>query len=142
MDRIRKTEKKVPQFEGSIATIYTMIDALPIKKVKVASTTNITDLEADIAAGKTIDGKELVAGDPVLIKDQTNLWENGIYVVPGEKGVLERSTAGQEIHMKSAFVVVGEGTVNENKLFQCTAADFTEDTGSVVFIEREFATTP
>ena len=53
-----------------------MPDAAYKKSVKVATTANIT-----LSAPQTIDGIAVVAGDRVLVKDQTTPATNGIYIV-------------------------------------------------------------
>lgn len=66
----------------------------------------------------TIDGVALVNGNRVLIKDQADETENGIYVVDGVAGVevvLTRAIGDDEpAELNSAFVFVEIGTVNDN----------------------------
>jgi phage-related tail fiber protein len=49
----------------------------PKASVKAASTANIASLSGTM----TIDGVALVAGDRVLVKDQTTALANGVYIV-------------------------------------------------------------
>jgi phage-related tail fiber protein len=49
----------------------------PKQSVRAASTANIATLSGPM----TLDGVALVAGDRVLVKDQTTAGQNGIYVV-------------------------------------------------------------
>jgi hypothetical protein len=49
--------------------------------VRVATTANVASPSSTLVAGFTVDGVVLVAGDRVLVKDQTAPHENGIYVV-------------------------------------------------------------
>lgn len=48
-------------------------------KVRAMSTANVT--VASLDAGQTLDGVTLVAGDRVLLKNQTTGAENGVYVI-------------------------------------------------------------
>ena len=58
-------------------TIDQILSLLPVKDACVAATTaNIT-----LSAPQTIDGVSVVAGNRVLVKDQTTAATNGIYVV-------------------------------------------------------------
>lgn len=77
--------------------------------VRVATTVAGT-LATSFAAGQTIDGVVLVAGDRILIKDQASAVENGIYDVTA--GAPTRSLdadTGAELNGGS-FVFVEEGT--------------------------------
>jgi hypothetical protein len=70
------------------------------------------------AAPNTLDGVTLVAGNRLLLKDQTTGAQNGIYVVTtlgtGANGVWDRATDfDQDIEVTSgAYTFVEEGTVN------------------------------
>lgn len=80
--------------------------------VRVATTVNIT-----LSGTQTIDGVSAIAGDRVLVKDQTVATANGIYVVAA--GAWSRATdadAGDEISL--ATIPVGEGTVNGGTLWR------------------------
>lgn len=76
------------------------------RSVKVATTANIT-----LSGTQTIDGVALVAGDRVLVKDQTTASQNGIYVVAA--GAWARAAgADTALEMASAVVAVEQGTTN------------------------------
>lgn len=76
-----------------------------------ATTANIT-----LAAPQTIDGISVVAGDRVLVKDQTTAANNGVYVVAA--GSWTRSTdANTAAEIAAAQVPVLKGTTNGGKTF-------------------------
>ena len=85
------------------------------QSVKAATTANIT-----LSGAQTIDGVSVVAGDRVLVKDQTTASGNGIYVVAA--GAWTRATdmdAWTEV--PGAFTFVEQGTVNADSGWVCTA---------------------
>lgn len=74
--------------------------------VRAATTANIT-----LSATQSIDGISVIAGDRVLVKNQTTTSENGIYVVAA--GAWARSTdADTWAELVAAFTFVEEGTAN------------------------------
>ena len=82
------------------------------RAVRAATTANIT-----LTAPQTIDGVVLVAGDRVLVKNQTAASANGLYVVAA--AAWTRATdmdAGSEF--SSAVVTVAEGTVGKETMWQ------------------------
>ena len=82
--------------------------------VRATSTTNIS-----LTGTQTVDGVALVADDRILVQGQTNLAQNGIYVVAS--GAWSRATAMDAgTDFPSAAVLVEEGTTNSDKLFICT----------------------
>ena len=99
--------------------------ALDIKdSVHVASTANValTAGSSGLEAGDAIDGVTLVAGDRVLLKDQTDASENGIYVAVASSGTPARSDdANASVDVTSGmFVFVEEGTTNGDQGFVLT----------------------
>lgn len=81
-----------------------MPDAAYKKSVKAATTANIT-----LSAPQTIDGIALVAGDRVLVKNQTAAAENGIYIV--QAAAWTRATDADTIsEVAGATVNVDSGT--------------------------------
>ena len=87
--------------------------------VRAASTANVVSL----SGAQAIDGVSLVAGEHVLLKDQTTASANGIYVV--NAGAWTRRTdADVSAEVTGGMVVpVNEGTVNADKLFILTTND-------------------
>ena len=76
------------------------------KSVKVATTANIT-----LSGTTTIDGVAVVAGDRVLVKNQTTTSQNGIYIV--NSSTWTRSTDANTISKLAGSVVnVDSGTSN------------------------------
>ncbi len=88
----------------------------PKASVKAASTANI----AALSGAMTVDGISLVAGDRVLVKDQTLPAANGVYVVA--VGAWTRA-ADMDLwaEVPSAYLFVEQGTSNAELGFLCTS---------------------
>lgn len=83
--------------------------------VRAATTADITR-----SAPQTIDGVSVIAGDRVLVKNQTAPEENGIFVVAA--GAWTRATDMDSwAEVPSAFTFVEEGTVNADTSWVSTA---------------------
>ena len=82
----------------------------PKASVRVASTGNITIATA-LNSGDTIDGVTLANGDRVLVKDQTDKTENGIWVV-GSTPARSTDADGAGELSGGSFTFVEEGTAN------------------------------
>jgi hypothetical protein len=90
----------------------------PKASVRAATTANIT-----LSGAQTIDGVSVIAGDRVLVKDQSTGADNGIYVAAA--GSWARSTdadASAEV-TGGMFTFVEEGTTNGGKGFVLTTAN-------------------
>ena len=101
----------------------------PKQSVKAATVANIASLSGTM----TIDGVALVAGDRVLVKDQSTQSANGIYVVAS--GAWTRSLdADSWAELPGAYVFAESGTVNADMGFVCTVEPGgTLGTTSIVF---------
>lgn len=86
--------------------------------VRVATTADIT-----LSGTQTIDGVSVVAGNRVLVKNQSTAADNGIYVCAS--GSWSRSTdADASAEVTAGMVLpVTEGTTNGDKLFMLTTND-------------------
>jgi hypothetical protein len=93
---------------------------------EVATTANV-NLSNGLEAGDSIDGVTLVAGDRVLVKDQSTATENGLYLAVSS-GAASRDPEHDTIaELSGGLVVVNQGSTNDNKIFLCT----TDSTGSI-----------
>lgn len=92
-----------------------MAAGLEVKtSVRAATTANIT-----LSGTQTIDGVALVAGDRVLVKNQTTASQNGLYLVAA--GAWTRTTDTDAwTELVSAFVFVESGTSNADSGWVCT----------------------
>jgi phage-related tail fiber protein len=92
------------------------INGLTLKNaVRAATTANIT-----LSGAQTIDGVAVIAGDRVLVKDQSSGSANGIYVAAS--GSWSRATdadVSAEV-LAGMTVFVTEGTVNGDKQYSLT----------------------
>lgn len=104
-----------PQDAATKNYVDNAIQGLDTKgSVKAATTANIT-----LSGTQTIDGVALVAGDLVLVKDQTTQSQNGIYTVAA--GAWTRtSSADVWSELISAYVFIEQGTVNADTGWVCT----------------------
>lgn len=97
--------------------------------VRAATTANIA-----LTGLQTIDGVSLNAGDRVLVKNQTNQPDNGIYIV--NAAAWTRATdAATGAELVGASVFVDEGTVNADRQYMQTAiSPITIGTTNIVWI--------
>ena len=120
-----------PQDAVSLAQLNAAVQGYSWKgPVRAATTANIT-----LSGLQTIDGVSLVAGDRVLVKNQTSAAANGIYVVAA--GAWVRTTdmdVGAEAVGAAAFV--SEGSAAGNAVWLQTAdAPITLGTTALTFTQ-------
>jgi len=98
--------------------------------VRAATTANIT-----LSGTQTVDGVSLSADNRILVKDQTDKTENGIYLV--KASAWERSSDMDEgSEFPGAAVFVREGTANADLGYVCTNdADPTLGTDNIDFTQ-------
>jgi hypothetical protein len=96
------------------------VAGLRTRIIAEAATTANINLTTDLENGDTLDGVTLVTGDRVLVKDQTDATENGLYIVVAS-GAASRDPEHDTIaELSGGMVVVNQGTANDNKIFLCT----------------------
>ena len=96
------------------------VAGLRTRIIAEAATTANVNLTNGLEAGDSIDGVTLVAGDRVLVKDQTDATENGLYLAVSS-GAASRDPEHDTIaELSGQMIVVNQGTANDNKIFLCT----------------------
>ena len=85
---------------------------------KVASTVNLT-----LSGEQTIDGVSCTAGDRVLVKDQNEAEENGIYEVATSEWRRTPDWDGETDVTQGTQVNVNQGTINENTIWRVSTED-------------------
>jgi hypothetical protein len=118
MNGYKLTNLADPVSDQDAATKYyvdTVAQGLDVKASVVAATTaNIT-----LAGAQTIDGVSIVAGDRVLVKNQTTQADNGIYVAAS--GAWARSAdANTWDELVSAYTFVETGSTYADTGWVCT----------------------
>ena len=119
MGNSKITGLATPTADGDAATkayVDSVAQGLDVKgSCRVGTTANIT-----LSGTQTIDGVAVIAGDRVLVKNQSSAAENGIYVVAA--GSWSRAAdADTWNELVGAFTFVEEGTVNDNSGWVCTS---------------------
>lgn len=99
------------------------------QEVKAATTANIT-----LSNEQTIDGVALVAGDRVLVKNQTDATENGIYTVVDSGAWTRTSDADTSEELTGAVTTAIAGTANSGTAFLQNAVDPIIGTDNVTWV--------
>ena len=93
------------------------VQGLEVKhSVRAATVANIT-----LSGTQTVDGVVLVAGDRVLVKNQTDARDNGIYDVASGSWTRSEDSDSAEKLSGGAFTFVEEGSIHADAGFVCTA---------------------
>lgn len=96
---------------------------------KVATTAAIT-----LSGEQTIDGVAIVAGDRVLVKNQSTTSDNGIYTASTGAWSRAKDFDGERDVLNGTMVFVTSGTTNANEVFRLSCTDpVTIDTTSLSF---------
>lgn len=95
-------------------------------RTATVSNINLASPPVDSAGDFIIDGVSLTAGDRLLVKNQTNATQNGIYVVGGNSGSGWTLTRAPDMDENTeisggTFAFVEEGTVNADTGFVVTS---------------------
>jgi hypothetical protein len=90
---------------------------------------------ATITAGSVLDGITLIAGNRVLVKDQTAPAENGIYVVQAAGAPVRDPAMDTAAEFNGATVFVLDGTINDNSGWTQTSTVTTIGTSPVVWTQ-------
>jgi len=102
--------------------------------VMVATIANV-DLSTELEAGDVIDDYTLVTGDRVLVKEQTDATENGLYVVPASGAASRAADAdtGNEIENKKC--IIQDGALTKHRFYFCITGDIILGTSNIKFSE-------
>lgn len=131
-DRVDKLEggQTIPAGVATESYVQRQLNMLDAKQsVRIATTANIS-----LSGSQTIDGVNVVAGDRVLVKNQTDARANGIYIASGSTwsraGDADESpevTSGLEVYVE-------EGTLQGKSRWQLTTlAPIVLGTSTLVF---------
>ena len=129
-----------PTTDGHAATkgyVDAARSGLDVKQsVRVASVAPVAIASA-LEAGDIIDGVTLVAGDRVLLKDQSTASENGIYVAVASGAASRATDADSSAEVTTGmFTFVSEGTVNADNGYVLTTNDtITLGTTGLTFVQ-------
>lgn len=98
------------QLEQLKSYVDYQVQGLDIKEsVRVQTTENIT-----LSGLQTIDGVQLNEGDRVLVKNQTNKTENGIYIQSSGQWTRQQDQDSDDEVTSGLFVFVEEGSINQD----------------------------
>lgn len=118
MSNTKITGLATPTADQDAATkayVDSVAQGLDVKgSCRAATTGNIT-----LSGAQTIDGVAIIAGDRVLVKDQSTAANNGIYVAASGSWA-RAADADTWAKLVGAFTFVEEGTVNDNSGWVCT----------------------
>lgn len=123
------TAADITDFSSAVTTVADgIINARKWKdSVDAATTANIT-----LSGAQTIDGVSVVAGDRVLVKDQSTAANNGVYVAAA--GAWARATdVDSATEINDATVLVDAGTANKGDVYTQTATVTTLGSDTVTF---------
>lgn len=107
----------------------------PKEAVRAASTGSNVIIASELENGDALDGITLATGDRVLLMDQTDPKENGIYIVSASGAASRSSDMNASSEFPGSYTVVSQGTANQGKAFVCTVASaFALGTDNVTFV--------
>jgi hypothetical protein len=111
---IKVADPTDPAHAATKAYVDAARSGLDVKQSVRAATTDPLTIASDLEAGDTLDTTvTLVAGDRVLVKNQSTASENGIYVVQASGAAVRATDFDSTAEVTpGAFTFVEEGTVN------------------------------
>jgi len=127
----------MPQDAATKSYVDLIKQGLFVKDSVKVATVGPNVLATDFTPGSMIDNYMLVIGNRVLIKNQDNGVENGIYIITS--GVPERTLDLQiGYHAVGTFAFVEYGSINSNLGWICNSPDYNDIVGSSVLNYTQF----
>lgn len=114
------------------------VQGLSWKETVRVATTAAGTLASDFANGQSVDSITLATGDRILIKNQADAKENGIYVVKasGAPDRADDATPGSELVGAAVYVQAGTGGSNAGSAWVCSsAAPITIGASNITFVQ-------
>ena len=108
------------ELKADTTTVNALLDARNWKNAVRVATTGAGTLASDFENGDTIDGITLATDDRILIKDQADATENGIYTVNASGAPTRADDFNQGDEIAAAVVFSEEGTANADLMWTCT----------------------
>jgi len=103
-----------------------LVTGLKTRIICRAATTGNIDLTQDLQNNDTLDGITLATNDRVLVKDQSNNTQNGVYKVVAS-GTASRDPDFDNVdELAGQMNIIKEGSTNADRFFLCTT-----DSGSI-----------
>lgn len=125
----------LPQDAVNLGQLQAYVSGIAWKQpVRAASTANVTLT----APGTSVDGVTLAAGDRLLLKNQTDATQNGVWVWTAAASALTRATdADSGAELVAAAVFVREGSTNADRAY-VQATDGAIALGSTALVWNQF----
>lgn len=116
--------------------VDSVAQGLDTKASVVAATTTAGTLATSFANSQVVDGVTLATGNRLLIKNQADATENGIYVVAVSGAPTRSADMNDGTEFPGAYVFVEQGTVNADTGWVCTNnSPVTIGTTNIVFTQ-------
>ena len=117
--------------------VDSVAEGLHVHAAADAATTGNIDLSTDLENGDVLDGVTLATGNRVLVKNQTNAAQNGIYVVQASGAAVRATDFDAPAEVDGGdFIFVTGGTVNDNTGWvQTSTGVVTIGTDPIVFTQ-------
>ena len=116
--------------------VDSVAQGLDPKASVIAATTTAGTLATSFADSQVVDGITLATNDRILIKNQADAAENGIYVVAASGAPARAADMNAGAEFPGAFVFVETGTVNADTGWVCTTnAPITVDVTDITFTQ-------
>ena len=121
-----------PQSPATVAQLNRAIEGLSPKDSARVSTQGNLNL---LSPGANVDGIVMAPNDRVLVRAQTTMSENGIYIWNGSAVAMTRALDGNTSdELESAILTIDEGTSNGTTWRQ-TSVNFVLGSGTIQFVQ-------
>ena len=112
---------------------------LIVKDAVEAATIATLNMATDASTGSLLDGVTLALNDRILIKNQSNGVQNGIYVVQAAGSPNRSADYSSGSHVRSTFMFVTSGLINANSGWVCTNDETSDVVGTNALTFTQFS---
>lgn len=96
-------------------------EGVAFKNPVLLASTKSNSINVDFRSGSKIDGIVLAVADRILIKNQTNQWENGIYIVNASGSPTRSDDFLDNAQVRGFMIYIESGNVNSDTMWICTS---------------------